>query len=192
MARVVAALEAFHVRAPLKPGMPLEAARRAARAPAALAESAIDALERSGAVERQGAVMAVGGRRVELDAADRRVVERAMMRYGEAGLEPPETAALATELGVDAGRLRELLDLLERQGRVVRLAGDWYVDAGALASAERMVVERLAGEGGGADTGAFKEMFGVTRKYLIPILEHFDKRGLTRRDGNRRVLAGRP
>jgi selenocysteine-specific elongation factor len=37
----------------------------------------------------------------------------------------------------------------------------------------------------------FKEMFGVTRKYLIPILEYFDRRGLTRRDGNRRVLVGR-
>ncbi|MGH7565392.1 MAG: SelB C-terminal domain-containing protein, partial [Gemmatimonadota bacterium] len=132
------------------------------------------------------------GHRVELDAGDRRVVERAMTRYGEAGLEPPETEALAAELGVEAGRLRELLKLLEREGKVVKLAGDWYADAGALAGAERMLVERLGREAGGADTGAFKEMFGVTRKYLIPILEYFDRRGLTRRDGNRRVLAGRP
>jgi selenocysteine-specific elongation factor len=55
-----------------------------------------------------------------------------------------------------------------------------------------MLVERLGREEAGADTGAFKELFGVTRKYLIPILEYFDGRGLTRRDGNRRVLAGRP
>jgi selenocysteine-specific elongation factor len=172
--------------------MPLEAARQAARAPAALVESAIEALERSGAVERRGAALAIGGHRVELDAGDRRVVERAMMRYGEAGLEPPETGALAAELGIDASRLRELLRLLERQGRLVKLGNDWYADAGALARAERMLVERLGREEAGADTGAFKELFGVTRKYLIPILEYFDRRGLTRRDGNRRVLAGRP
>jgi selenocysteine-specific elongation factor len=192
MARVGAALEAFHVREPLRPGMPLEAARQAARAPAALVESAIEALERSGVVERRGAALAIGGHRVELDAGDRRVVERAMMRYGEAGLEPPETGALAAELGIDASRLRELLRLLERQGRLVKLGNDWYADAGALARAERMLVERLGREEAGADTGAFKELFGVTRKYLIPILEYFDRRGLTRRDGNRRVLAGRP
>jgi selenocysteine-specific elongation factor len=60
-----------------------------------------------------------------------------------------------------------------------------------MAAAERMLVERLDREADGADTGAFKEMFGVTRKYLIPILEYFDRRGVTRRDGNRRVLAGR-
>ena len=190
-ARVMAALEAFHVREPLLPGMPLEAARQAARAPAPLAESAIEALERSGAVERRGAALAVRSHSVELGASDRQVVDRALERYGQAGLEPPETEALATDLGVDAGRLRRLLEHLERQGRLVKLAGDWFVDASAMATAERMLVERLDREKGGADTGAFKEMFGVTRKYLIPILEYFDRRGLTRRDGNRRVLAGR-
>ncbi|HEY7864238.1 MAG TPA: SelB C-terminal domain-containing protein, partial [Thermoanaerobaculia bacterium] len=80
---------------------------------------------------------------------------------------------------------------LEREGRLVKLAADWYVDGAAMAAAERKLVERLGGEKAGADTGAFKEMFGVTRKYLIPILEHFDRRGITRREGNRRVLTGR-
>jgi selenocysteine-specific elongation factor len=190
MAGILAALEDFHRREPLRPGMPLEAARQAARAPAALVESAIEALERSGAVERRDAELSLGGHRVELDAGDRRLVERAMTRYGEAGLEPPETSALAAELAIDVARLRKLLQHLEREGRLVKLAGDWYADASALAAAERMLVDRLGREGG-ADTGTFKEMFGVTRKYLIPILEYFDRRGLTRRDGNRRVLAGR-
>jgi selenocysteine-specific elongation factor len=190
MAGILAALEDFHRREPLRPGMPLEAARQAARAPAALVESAIEALERSAAVERRDAELSRVGYRVELDAGDRRLVERAMTRYGEAGLEPPETSALATELAIDVARLRKLLQHLEREGRLVKLAGDWYADASALAAAERMLVDRLAREGG-ADTGTFKEMFGVTRKYLIPILEYFDRRGLTRRDGNRRVLAGR-
>jgi selenocysteine-specific elongation factor len=171
--------------------MPLEAARQAARAPAPLAESAIEALERSGAVERRGAALAVRGHSVELPAGDRRVVELALERYGRAGLEPPDTEALAADLRIAPGRLRPLLEHLEREGRLRKLAGDWFVDAGAMAAAERMLVERLGREADGADTGEFKEMFGVTRKYLIPILEYFDRRGLTRRDGNRRVLAGR-
>ena len=191
MARVVAALKAFHAREPLLTGMPLEAARQAARTPAPLAEAAIEALERSGAVERRGAGLAIRGHSVELAAGDRRMVDRALERYGEAGLEPPETEALAADLGIDPGRLRRLLEHLEREGRLLKLAGDWFVDAQAMARAERLLVERLGRETNGADTGAFKEMFGVTRKYLIPILEHFDRRGLTRRHGNRRVLAGR-
>ena len=191
MGRIVAAIESFHAREPLQPGLPLEAARQAARpAASGLVEAALEALESSGAVERRGAALARRGHSVELGPADRAVVERAMARYGDAGLEAPETPALAAELGIDLPHLRELLNHLEREGRVVKLAGDWFADAGALARAERMLVDRLGREGSGADTGAFKEMFGVTRKYLIPILEYFDRRGLTRREGNRRVLVG--
>jgi selenocysteine-specific elongation factor len=193
MQRIVAALSEYHAVEPLRPGMPLEVARRAAgRAPGTLVESAIDALLEAGEVERRGAALARAGHRSELAAKDRDLVERALERYGRAGLEPPETPALADELGVDAGKLRTLLRHMEERGRVVKLASDWYADPAALARAERMLVERLGGEEEGADTGAFKELFGVTRKYLIPILEYFDRSGLTRREGNRRVLSGRP
>ena len=193
MARVVAALEAHHAREPLQPGMPLETARQAARpAPGPLVEAAIEELERAGEVERRGTALARAGHRVVLEPTDARLVERTLARYGEAGLEPPDTEALAAELGIVGTRLRELLAHLEREGRVIKLASDWYADADALARAERMLVERLGGVEDGADTGAFKEMFGVTRKYLIPILEYFDRSGVTRREGNRRVLARRP
>lgn len=193
MERIVAALAEYHAREPLRPGMPLEVARRAAgRAPATLVESAIDALVEAGQVERRGASLARAGQRIELGADDRALVERALELYGRAGLEPPETPALAEELGVDPARLRSLLRHLEERGRVIKLASDWYADPAALAQAERMLIERLGGEEEGADTGAFKELFGVTRKYLIPILEYFDRSGLTRREGNRRVLASRP
>jgi selenocysteine-specific elongation factor len=193
MERIAAAVGEYHTREPLRPGMPLEVARRAAgRAPAILVEAAIDALAEAGRVERRGTALARAGHRIELGANDRDLVERALERYVRAGLEPPETPALAEELGVDSTRLRTLLRHLEERGRVVKLASDWYADPGALGRAERMLVERLGGLEEGADTGAFKELFGVTRKYLIPILEYFDRSGLTRREGNRRVLAGPP
>ena len=193
MERIEAALAGFHARESLRPGMPLEEARRAAgRAPAALVEASIETLVSSGAVERRGTTLARRGHRIELGASDRDVADRALARYARAGLEPPETPALAEELRVEASRLRSLLRHLEEEGRVVKLASDWYADPEALARAERLLVARLGAEGAGADTGAFKELFGVTRKYLIPILEYFDRSGLTRREGNRRVLAGRP
>ena len=34
----------------------------------------------------------------------------------------------------------------------------------------------------------FKELLGSSRRYTIPLLEHFDEIGLTRREGNVRVL----
>jgi selenocysteine-specific elongation factor len=37
---------------------------------------------------------------------------------------------------------------------------------------------------------AFRELLGTTRKYAVPLLEYFDQQGVTRRQGDLRVLRG--
>jgi selenocysteine-specific elongation factor len=91
-------------------------------------------------------------------------------------------------LGVDEQRLRELQHYLERRGELAKLASDWYIDVSALDRARVSLVERLQADGA-VDTGTCKAILGVSRKFLIPVLEYFDRSGVTRRDGNKRVLA---
>ena len=43
-------------------------------------------------------------------------------------------------------------------------------------------------KGGGVDVPAFKERYGITRKYAIPLLEYLDRERVTRRVGNSRVV----
>ncbi|HUP00125.1 MAG TPA: selenocysteine-specific translation elongation factor [Gemmatimonadota bacterium] len=188
--RLVETLAAQHAREPLQSGLPLEAARRALR-PAApeLVEATIGALLDSGRIERRGPVLALSGTSVEPGPADRRLLASLRAAYGAAGLEPPETEILAAALEVEPARLRILQRHLESEGELVKLASDWYADAVALAAARAAIVEQLQ-RAGDADTGALKQLLGVSRKYLIPILEHFDRSGITRREGNRRVLVG--
>jgi selenocysteine-specific elongation factor len=38
------------------------------------------------------------------------------------------------------------------------------------------------------DVAAFKERYGVSRKYAIPLLEYLDRERLTRRAGDSRIL----
>src|SRR5256885_4672182 len=45
------------------------------------------------------------------------------------------------------------------------------------------------GELGSATPAVLRDRFGLTRKYLIPLLEWADRRGVTRRSGDARVLA---
>jgi selenocysteine-specific elongation factor len=189
MERIERALGRHHAREPLQPGLALEAARRAARpADPALVEAAIGALEREGRARRRGAALALAGHRAELPAADRELAARLRTRLAEAALEPPETGALASELRVETRRLRELLAHLEREGALVKLASDWYADAAAVGRARDAVERRLQAEGA-VEVGAFRDLLGVSRKYLIPLLEYLDRAGVTRREGNRRVRA---
>ena len=38
------------------------------------------------------------------------------------------------------------------------------------------------------DVGAFKDRYGITRKYAIPLLEFLDRERVTRRVGDARVV----
>ncbi len=182
------AVTAYHRRQPLQPGMGLEAARQAVAADPVLVEAVIGALVVDGQLDRQGAVVALAGHAVELEEEEERLVESIRAGYREAGLEAPDTVQFAKQLGVDEQRLRELQHYLERRNELAKLASDWYIDVSALETARVALVERLEADGA-VDTGTCKAILGVSRKFLIPVLEYFDRSGVTRRDGNKRVLA---
>jgi selenocysteine-specific elongation factor len=45
-----------------------------------------------------------------------------------------------------------------------------------------------AGQGARIDVATFKERFGVSRKFAIPLLEYLDRERVTRRMGDARVI----
>jgi selenocysteine-specific elongation factor len=51
----------------------------------------------------------------------------------------------------------------------------------------RLVRERLA-EGKGLTVAEIRDMLGTTRKYAVPLCEYLDRVGVTRREGDLRVL----
>ena len=63
-----------------------------------------------------------------------------------------------------------------------------YADRGALESF-RAALEAGLQELGRATPAELRDRFGLTRKFLIPLLEWADRRGITRRDGDARTLA---
>ena len=76
--------------------------------------------------------------------------------------------------------------MVERR-KLVPVTADLYFDAGAI-SALRDRVARLLADGRSASPSEFRQTLEVSRKYLIPLLEHLDSMGLTRRRGDTRVL----
>ena len=88
---------------------------------------------------------------------------------------------------LDASLGHRALGVLEKQGRARRVSGDFAFDADACAALERGVVDRLRACPG-ATAAELKEAMGVSRKHAIPLLEHFDAQGITKRDGDVRTL----
>ena len=109
---------------------------------------------------------------------------------------PADRAALQTLRavpGVDELIVRhgssvpDLLRFLEREGRIVQVDADRYYDRSTLEEMIQVLREQLA-PGTVYVPAQLRDMLGLSRKYLIPFLEFCDRKGVTERRGEGRVL----
>jgi selenocysteine-specific elongation factor len=139
-------------------------------------------------------------------AGDRLVVDGDVVRMGEgtsAAQASGKIGALAKELAaagvagitevtlgkrasVAGGELRAALQKLARDGLAVRIGDLWFA-AEVIGEARRRLLAYFASEPT-VSVIQFKELAGLARKQAVAMLEHFDQLGLTRRQGDARVL----
>ena len=178
-AALTAAVDAQVAAAPLEGGLPHEAARHAVGLPdprllpplaaAAGLESA------GGRLRRPGAVVSLGAAEAGVAALETRLAADPVGA--------PEAAALVT-LGLGA---RELA-AAERAGRLLRLTGDVVLLPDGPARAMRV----LAALPQPFTLSQARQALGTTRRVAVPLLEHLDGRGWTRRlDGQLREVRRR-
>jgi selenocysteine-specific elongation factor len=83
----------------------------------------------------------------------------------------------------------ELARALVREGALVDIDGIVF-SATALADARAVLRDALA-DGGELTVGDARRLLGSSRKYVVPLLGHFDREGFTRRRGDVRVAGPR-
>jgi selenocysteine-specific elongation factor len=183
---VAEALTRFHERDPLAPGASVSEIRgvvaaslRAVGSPddPALVDAGIDAMVEAGTIERAAGTIHLAGHRVSLDADDADVGRLLSAIGGELEATPPTIAELET-----AGVSRRVVEATASAGLAVRVSTDLVFTPEIVARAESIV--RAAPEG--ITVSAFREALGTSRKYALPLLEHFDRTGVSRRDGDLR------
>ena len=125
---------------------------------------------------------------VSLTPEEARAQEGLDRIFREAGLAPPDLAAAAAAAGVAAPVADRVAKLLIRQKTLVKV-DTLLFHAGAL-DRLKQDVKALKAQGGPAkvDVAGFKERYGVSRKYAIPLLEWLDRERVTRRVGDARVI----
>ena len=84
-------------------------------------------------------------------------------------------------------RTPALLRLLERTNRAVAVSQDRFYGSVSLAELERRLAASTAG-GGRFTASQLREALGLSRKFLIPLLEYCDRVGYSRRDGDFRTF----
>lgn len=183
------ALLRFHSANPAATGMSKEALRQACMP--RCAPDAFDAVLARACAE--GKAVADGGMisHPQAGAGARKLEEGNAEKMAEllaaAGPKPPTVADLLKQADLAPKQGYKALGLLEKQGRAIKASEEFYFDAAALAALEQAVRAALAN--GPASAADLKDAMGLSRKHAIPVLEHFDDTGVTRRVGDARELA---
>jgi selenocysteine-specific elongation factor len=184
-------VDEFHAARPRAPGVSKEAVRSklsAAFAPE-LVEHALEGVLSAGLIVATGPELRLRAHDARLTEAEARVRARLLAEIDGGGLEPPMVGELSSLLGVSDELLHDLLRLLTRAGEVENVSPEIYLSARSATrlrdAAARVFEDRLV-----AAPTDFKRQLGVTRKYLIPLLEHLDRKHVTRRTEEGRVWRG--
>jgi selenocysteine-specific elongation factor len=185
---VLDAVARHHQQAPLDAAVPRDVVRRAlpARAPADLADHVTATLLAEGALVARDNGLALPDFRPRLTNEQQAASERLLQLLRDGGLAPPTLSELPDDL-MARPDFAALLAVLERQGDIIGIDREIYLDAATLIAARGAVRSRLAGR---TDLGPadFREVLPLSRKYLIPLLQHFDATGVTIRRGEARAV----
>jgi len=184
-------LKDYFDRDRLADGIPkAEAVRRILRGRAAeLAPVYLAWLQAQKVLSVEGDRITLPGRSAQLSAEESKLSAAVMERFERAGLAPPSPGEVRQELGAKPQILEGVLRHLVARGRLARLPGGLMIAAGAVAELRRQL---LAAPWERFSVSEFKERFGLTRKWAIPLLEHLDAVGATRRLGDDRQVVREP
>ena len=195
-AKAKAALAAFHAARPEQVGMSSDALRLAlaVRLTRPNWHAVLAMLAPRGEIVLQGGLVRLANHASSLGAGDQRLWERIEAAIdGVSRYRPPAVRELAEATGQPITGVRKLLKTMARMGTVVEVATDRFFLRPAVGELGRMAAELAAASPTQTFTAAgVRDRAGSGRSVGIQILEHFDRRGLTLRQGEARRIVKHP
>ncbi|HJZ13294.1 MAG TPA: SelB C-terminal domain-containing protein, partial [Acidobacteriota bacterium] len=187
--KIQASLTAFHGQNPLLPGIPKQELRTrlfAAVRPD-LFEGVLRYAAQQGQLEMQKEAVRLPGFRLALSDVEETLIARTNEMLAKHGLEFPGFDEIGKQLNQPPAKIKQILYLLVRQGEMIKISDDYFVHSAVWNDLKRQL-QTLKTNQKTFSVADFKSVFRVSRKYAIPLLEHLDREGITRRSGNDRII----
>ena len=187
--RLLKTLKEFHAAHPLVPGMDMEELRGKLgyQLSPKIFRVVVDLFSKEKLIAKEENLLRLASHQVQLGGQEKVLMDKIKKILGEQPLAPPDLKEVEKQAGVPRNRLSEVIRLLEREGAVVRITTDMYFLASSIEQLRATLVQFLS-EKGEMNAASFRDLIGSSRKYTIPLLEYFDRVGLTIRIGDIRKL----
>lgn len=186
--RLLATLKAFHKQNPLATHEDALRLRTTLKVDEPVFDAVVEALANKGRVATEkGGKIRLEGSGPRLSAEQHAQVDRIRDSIAASGIAPPTLAELCERLALPEKVVAPLWKLLADQG-VLWKAGDFLFSPAAIETVKE-ALRTVAAKNGEIEIPKLRDALGTTRKYLIPLLESLDARGVTVRRGEKRFLA---
>ena len=184
-ARVLAALQAFHDKAPEELGPDAARLRRLAapRLPEPLWRAALAGWREAGVVGQRGSLVHLPAHGVRLSATEERIAQKVAPALQAVGAEGAWVRDLARGAAEPEPLMRTTLSRLAQRGELHQVVKDLYYPLATLQGLAQLARE-LGRRDGEVKAASFRDATGLGRKRAIQILEYFDRVGLLRRVGD--------
>lgn len=185
----VSLVQGFHKDNPLQRGISREELRRRAYdgLPAEVFRYCLDRLAEERKVALQEDLIAQHGREIRLSADEQKIRDRIERLLTQAGAQAPSMQEIAGLIAENPSEVRKISFWMLKEKILIRISEDLVYHRATLQEMKERIRARYV-PGSKFGVAEFKELFNLTRRHAIPLLEHLDREHFTMRQGNERIL----
>ena len=170
-------LAKYHTQHPLRRGAPREEVRSRLSAASQTSQLLLEKLIEEGAVVEDDSLLKLPQHQPSISDAERRELDEYVALLASDPFSPP---------GANLPR-PDLLNILVEEGKVVKVSDTVVFTSNAYQDMVDGVVKYLEIEGK-ITIAQVRDLFNTSRKYALALMEHLDRRRITRRAGDERAL----
>lgn len=182
-------LKEFHLQNPLQPGAAKEElkSKLPSQMDSRLFQHLLSLLAAEKKIVIEKDLLRLASHTISLKEEEKDLRQKIINLLAKTALQPPTLKEIISELKVSLPGLKPVLQLLTREGILVKIKEDLYFHRPAVAELETRVINFLKEQKEMSPT-QFKEITQISRKYAIPLMEYLDAQKITLRIGDKRVL----
>jgi len=179
----------FHSRNPLIVGVPREELKERffGKAANSYFTFVLNQMENETRIQIKGSTVSLQGQQLVLSPEQNQAKEHMLQLIQRKGLQPPTLEELLKTVPYDRSQVRDVYYFLLQQGELIRVSENIVLSPGQITLLQSQLKESFP-RGHTFTVPEFKELFGISRKYAIPFLEFLDRKRVTRRMGDKRVV----
>ena len=185
----VALIARFHQERPLVRGISREELRSRVfeGLPPEVFRFVLEKLAEGKKIAVQEDMIALYGREVQLSPAESKIKESIEALLHKAGWQPPSLTDLSGMVPGDPVEIRKICFWMLKERILIRISEELIYHRATLEEMKNRIRTRYSA-GARFGVAEFKELFELTRKHAIPLLEYLDRERITRRQGSERIL----